>query len=117
MESELQQIAKALVGINEKMERFVVAIEATRKSNDEWMDGRVTIDALTHTALLNAVCTLSGHFDKWFELQNNPRVVVQSQVEEKGPEDLSGHDMDRCSKHGSYGCPDCNPLPEDEHER
>jgi hypothetical protein len=37
MGSELQQIADALTGINEKMERFVVAIEATKKSNDEWM--------------------------------------------------------------------------------
>jgi hypothetical protein len=72
---ELKQIADALAGINEKMERFVVAIEATKKTNDQWMDGRVTIDVHTHTALLNAVQKLSGHFDKWFELQTKPLVV------------------------------------------
>lgn len=65
----LSRIANSIEGIEQKMERFVVAIEATKKSNDEWLDGRVTIDVHTHTALLSAVTKLSEHFDQWFETQ------------------------------------------------
>jgi len=32
-------------------------------------------------------------------------------------EEGAGHDMDRCNKHHNYNCPDCHPMPEDEHER
>lgn len=87
MASELEQIADALTGINEKMGRFIAHLDKTSKDNDEWLAGRVSIDALTHTALLNAVCKLSDHFDKWFELQNNPRVFVSKQPEQEEFED------------------------------
>jgi hypothetical protein len=76
--NELNQISDALTGINEKMERFVVAIEATKKSNDQWMDGRVTIDASTHRALLSAVVRLSEHFDQWFAAQGTSKAPIPS---------------------------------------
>jgi hypothetical protein len=82
MASELEQIADALTGIDEKMERFVATIEKNSRDNDQWLDGRVTIDARTHMVLLEAVQKLSGHFDKWFELMTKPRVLVETPMKE-----------------------------------
>lgn len=73
MPGELQQIADALTGINEKMGLFVAHLDKSSKDNDEWLAGRVSIDALTHTALLNAVCKLSEQFDKWFDLHTKEK--------------------------------------------
>jgi hypothetical protein len=50
----------------------------------------VTIDVHTHTALLTAVQKLSGHLDKWFELQTKPRRFIRAidlLPEEKGLDD------------------------------
>jgi hypothetical protein len=74
----LSRIADSIEGIEKKMERFVVAIEATKKSNDQWMDGRVTIDASTHQTLLSAAVRLSEHFDQWFAAQGTSRVPIPS---------------------------------------
>jgi len=76
------RIADALDGINEKMERFVAHLDKSSRDNDKWLEGRVTIDARTHMVLLEAVQRLSGQFDKWFELQTKPRVMVQAPMEE-----------------------------------
>jgi hypothetical protein len=78
MASELQQIADALTGINEKMERFVAHLDKSSRDNDQWLEGRVTIDASTHMVLLEAVQKLSKQLDNWFKLQTKPRVFVRA---------------------------------------
>ncbi len=80
-EGTLPDFVKQLDRLNNNLEKIVAGVERTHKDNDQWLAGRVTIDASTHMVLLEAVQKLSGHFDKWFELQTKPREMTKAMEE------------------------------------
>ena len=81
VEVEAPRIADVLESINEKMGRFVAVNENNHKEHEAYTE-KVLLENVTQRELLGGLVKLSGQFDKWFELQTKPVVMVKAPAEQ-----------------------------------